>query len=125
VMRYADETLAPADPSEAIAAGSAKSEEVFEYDDSTHTLDIFPTQVAAGKGFYAIRISDAANADAELQYRFNEGPIALLNIHLNPKGETRFFVSNETKRGAYRFVGLRIKGATSWTRVAGTVTVTN
>ena len=126
VMRYVNETLEPADPSEAIAAGFAKSEEEFAYDNSTrHILDIVPTQVAAGKGSYAIRISDAANADAELQYRFNEGPIAVLNIHLNPKGETRFFVSNETKRGAYRFVGLRMKGAASWSRVAGEVIITD
>src|SRR5262249_9159979 len=42
VMRYVNETLEPADPSEAIAAGSAKSDEEFAYDGSTRTLDIFP-----------------------------------------------------------------------------------
>jgi hypothetical protein len=123
VMRYANEGLVPEDPRQALAT---RTQEDLEYDTSSDIkLELFPTQVAAGKGSYTIRLSGAPNTDGELQYRFNEGPLALLNIHLNPKGETHFFVSNETKHGTYHFVGFRKVGTSAWSRINGTVTVTD
>jgi hypothetical protein len=123
VMRYANEGLIKGEPDELIPA---KSEEDFQYTTSDRfKLDVSPTQIAAGKGSFAIRIFGATNIDTELQYRFNEGPIAFLTVHLNSNGETRFFVSNETKRGTYRFVGLRIPPDSTWIRVTGVVTVTD
>ena len=113
----------PEDPKQALAA---TSQENLQYDTSSAIpLEVFPTQVAAGKGSYTIRLSGVANADGELQYRFNEGPPALLNIHLSPTGETHFFVTNETKRGTYRFVGFRTVGTSVWSKVEGSVTVTD
>jgi hypothetical protein len=122
-MRYTGDGLAPEDPKQFIAS---TPEEDSRYETSDRfKLDIFPTEVAAGKGSYAIRISGAANVDAELQYRFNEGPPALITVHLNPEGETRFFVSNETKRGTYRFVGMKIPPGDAWIKAAATITVTD
>ncbi len=122
VMRYTNEGLVDADATQAVPG---KSEEDFQYTTSDHfKLDVFPSRVGAGKGTYTIRISGAANTDAELQYRFNEGPLAFLTIHLNPNAETRFFVSNETKRGSYRFVAMKILPGTSWIRAEGRVSVT-
>lgn len=103
-----------------------KSEQLFQYQISDRfKLEVFPTQVRAGKDFYTIRVTNAANADAVLQYHFNDGPLAFITVHLNPKGDTRFFVSKETKRGTYRFVGLRILPNIAWIRVNGTVLVTD
>src|SRR5262245_842336 len=121
VMRYVDEGLVPEESNRFIPA---KSEDDFAYETSDHfTLDIFPTQVVAGKGSYTLRISAAPNRDVELQYRFNEGPLAFLTVHLNSNGETRFFVSEETKRGTYRFVAMRIVPSQTWIKVAGAMTV--
>jgi hypothetical protein len=123
VMRYENEGLVPEDPKQALAA---TSQENLQYDTSSAiALDVFPTQVAAGKGSYTIRLSGMPNADGELQYRFNDGPLAILNIHLNPKGETHFFVSQETKRGNYRFVGFRRIEDSVWVKVDGSITVTD
>jgi len=123
VMRYANESLVPEDAANLIPS---QSEKEFQYESSSRfRFDVFPNLVAAGKGSYTIRIPGAANTDAELQYRFNEGPLAFLTVHMNPNGETRFFVSNETKRGAYRFVGMRLVSSPTWFRVDGTVTVTD
>jgi hypothetical protein len=88
-------------------------------------MDVYPTQIAAGTGAYTIRISGAANIDVQVQYRFNEGPIVIATLHLNPNGETRFFVSNETKRGTYRFVGMRIPPDPAWIRTSSAITVTD
>ena len=123
VMRYAEGGLVPE------AAGKprpAQSQEEFRYETTDRfSLDVFPARVAAGKGAYSIRISGAANTDAELQYRFNDGPVAFLTVHLNRNGETGFFVSDETKRGTYRFIGMRIPPDTAWMRAEGSVTVTD
>src|SRR5207253_5186089 len=84
VMRYANEHLIKEDPRQLIPANSEGN---FQYVTSDRfRLDVAPTQVSAGKGSYTIRISGAGNTDAELQYRFNEGPLAFLTIHLNPDG---------------------------------------
>jgi hypothetical protein len=123
VMRYANEDLVPA---EAAAPIQSKTEDDFHYETSDqYRLNVFPNEVAAGKAAYTIRVAGAANTDTELQYRFNEGPLAFITVHLNPDGETRFFVSNETKRGTYRFVAMRIPPSAAWFKVAGTVTVTD
>src|SRR5262249_8168451 len=123
VMRYADEDLVPEDPKHLMPT---QSEADFQYETSSQFhLNLSPNQIAAGKGFYTIRISGAASTDVELQYRFNEGPLALITIHLNPNGETRFFVSDETKRGTYRFVGMRIPPDSTWFKVDGTITVSD
>jgi hypothetical protein len=123
VMRYADEGLVPED---AGSVAMLRPKEEFQYENSDRfTLDIFPTEVAVGQGAYTIRLSGAPNTDAELQYRFNEGPIAFLTVHLNPNSETRFFVSKETKRGTYRFIGMRIPPSQKWLRANATITVTD
>jgi len=88
-------------------------------------LEVTPAEVVAGKGWYAVQISGAANTDAELQYRFNDGPIARITVHLNSAGKTRFFVSLITKRGEYEFVGFRIPPSTQWIRASQTVKVTD
>jgi Dolichyl-phosphate-mannose-protein mannosyltransferase len=123
VMRYANEDLVPEDPKRLMPS---QSEADFQYETSSQFhLNVAPNQVAAGKGFYTIRIAGAASTDVELQYRFNEGPLAFITIHLNPNGETRFFVSDETKRGTYRFVGMRIPPESTWFRASATITVTD
>jgi hypothetical protein len=88
-------------------------------------LTASPTYVAAGKDSYTLRISGAEGREVEVQYRFNEGPLAFLTLHLNPRGETKFFVSQATKRGRYRFTGFRLLPETVWFRADGTVTVTD
>jgi Dolichyl-phosphate-mannose-protein mannosyltransferase len=121
IMRYVDEGLVPEEPKQLVPV---QSENDFKYETlNRFTLDISPTQVVAGKGSYRLRISDVENSDVELQYRFNEGPLAFLTVHLNAKGETRFFVSEETKRGTYRFVAMRILPNQTWTKVTAAVTV--
>jgi hypothetical protein len=123
VMRYAGEGLVPED---ADRIASFRPKEEFQYETSDRfRLDAFPKEVAAGKGAYTIRLSGAANADAELQYRLNDGPIALLTIRLNPNSETRFFVSTETKRGTYRFIAVRIPPSQTWIRADTAITVTD
>ncbi|PYS40892.1 MAG: hypothetical protein DMG14_09165 [Acidobacteria bacterium] len=122
VMRYANEGLVPEDEKPPLTI----PEQPFQYESSSQfTMDIFPAQIAAGKGSYTIRISAAPNTDAELQYRFNEGPLAFITVHLNPKGETRFFVSDETKRGTYRFIGMRIPPNPMWIHADAAITVTD
>jgi hypothetical protein len=122
VMKYTNQTLVPADA----ATVTPAAEETFQYEPSTQfTMDVSPARIAAGTGSYTIRISGSANRDVELQYRFNEGPLAFITVHLNPAGETHFFVSNETKRGTYRFVGMRVIPDTKWFQVLGSITVTD
>jgi hypothetical protein len=123
VMKYANETLIPAEPA---AVASSQTVEDVEYKTSEQfTMDVFPTRIAVGTGSYTIRISGAANHDVELQYRFNEGPIALITVHLSSSGETHFFVSKETQRGTYRFLAMRVVPETTWFKVAGSITVTD
>jgi hypothetical protein len=123
VMRYENESLVPADASTKIPW---QYEQDFDYDTSREfNFSIFPAQIAAGSGTYTIQIAGSENSVAELQYRFNEGPLAFITVHLNPNGETRFFVSNETKRGIYRFVGMRIVPSSTWLKAAGSITVTD
>jgi hypothetical protein len=123
VMRYANEGLVKEDSK---PNSTARTEEDFHYETSDQfKMAVYPTQIAAGTGAYTIRISGTANIDAQMQYRFNEGPIVVTTIHLNPNGETRFFVSNETKRGTYRFVGIRIPPSPAWIRTSSAITVTD
>jgi hypothetical protein len=122
VMRYANEGLVPEDEKSPLTV----SEQEFQYESSSQfIMSIFPAQVAVGTGSYTIRILSARNTDVELQYRFNEGPLAFITVHLNPSGETRFFVSKETKRGTYRFVGMRIPPNPMWIRTNAAITVTD
>ncbi len=102
-----------------------RTEEEFDYVTSDSlTLEVFPQKVVAGKDSYTMRVSGARNVDAELQYKFNEGPLAFTTIHLNAAGETKFFVSLETKLGSYRFVGFKIPSEPKWIKVSETVVVT-
>jgi len=121
VMRYANEGLVPEEPK---AAVPEKFEQDFQYETSSRfTFNVTPNEVAAGRGSYSLRISGAENSEVELQYRFNEGPLAFFTVHLNANGETRFFVSEETKRGTYRFAAMRIVPSTTWIKVEGAVRV--
>jgi len=123
VMRYVSEGLVPEDNGLQIPTPSEKD---FQYETSTeHILEVFPSQVAAGKGSYRIRIAGAASTNTELQYRFNEGPLAFITVRLDPNAETRFFVSNETRRGTYRFVGVRILPRTTWIKADSSVRITD
>jgi len=123
-MRYATESLVPEDAQQVLA--SLRPNEDFHYESSNRFgFETFPARVVAGKGAYTMHISGAADTDVEVQYRFNEGPIAFMTVHVDRKGETRFFVSTETKRGVYRFVGMRMPPDETWFAVAGSVTVTD
>jgi hypothetical protein len=128
VMRYANGGL------EDITAGfkqnpaayvSFQTEDDFRYVTSDRfDFQLAPARVAAGRDSYTIRIRGAEDSSVELQYRYNEGPLAYITVHLNPAGETSFFVSAETKRGRYRFVGMRTRSDSPWIKVDGTVEVT-
>ena len=127
VMRYRDgglEDITAAFKQNPAAYVSFETEDDFRYvtSDRLH-FELDPTRVVAGRDSYTIRIRGAESEDVELQYRFEEGPLAYITVHLNPEGETSFFVSSETKRGKYRFVGMRTRPDAPWIRIDGTVQV--
>jgi hypothetical protein len=127
-MRYENEGLADVTSGFKQNPGSylpVQTEADFQYITSDRfAFAVEPAQIAAGSGSYTIRIRGAENADVELQYRYNEGPLAYITIHLDAQGETSFFVSSQTRPGTYRFVGMRTGKDAPWNRLDGRVQVT-
>jgi hypothetical protein len=77
-------------------------------------FEISPPVVKAGHGSYGIRIAGAGDANAEFEYQLNDGPPTTLALQLNPDGTSHLFVSNETRRGDYRFIAFRLAGQHDW-----------
>ena len=103
---------------------AAVSEEAFEYVQSSQPqLEVTPTEIRAGTGSYTITIAEAPGPDVQIQYRLNGGPIAISDVRLSPAGETRFFVSSETKKGLYEFVAFRLRGSDLWIRANASIRV--
>src|SRR5262249_17401210 len=75
---------------------TCRSEENFTYVTSdVSKLELIPSVIKAGTGSYRISIAGAYDAEVELQYHLNDGPLSFIRVKLNGKGETRFFVSSE------------------------------
>jgi hypothetical protein len=82
-------------------------------------LTVSPEDVVAGSDFYWLSVSALGASEVVVQYTVNSGPLAEARIHLNPAGKVRFFVSELTPLGSFRFLRLRALSApsTEWIKV--------
>ena len=99
------------------------SEEEFQYLESTElALEVVPSQIQAGTGFYTVSIPGAPS-EVEIQYRIDGGPITIFPVRLNPAGNTRFFVGPQTVKGLYTFIAFRPRGTDGWIRTNASIVV--
>ena len=88
-------------------------------------LTVSPEEAVAGRDFYWLSVSALGASEVVVQYTVNDGPLAEATFHLNPKGKVRFFVSELTQVGLFRFLRLRALSApsTEWIKVDATLRV--
>ena len=89
------------------------------------TLRVTPEEVVAGRDFYWLIVKGLETSDVVVQYTVNDGPIAEATFRLNPEGGVRFFVSELTEIGEFRFVRFRPAAgpSTEWIRADVTLRV--
>ncbi len=71
------------------------------------SLSVSPNEVIAGRDFYWLTISELGSPVVVVQYTIDNGPVAEARFRLNPEGKLRFFVSELTPIGHYRFIRFR------------------
>jgi hypothetical protein len=87
-------------------------------------LTVTPEEVVAGRDFYWLTVQGLRSADVVVAYTVNDGPVAEATFQLNPEGKIRFFVSELTETGEFRFVRFRPAGpASEWIRSDATLRV--
>ena len=97
------------------------SEGEFQYLESTElALEIVPSQIQVGTGFYTMSIPGAPS-EVEIQYRIDGGPITIFPLSLGPAGNTRFFVGPQTVKGVYTFIAFRPRGTDGWIRTNASI----
>jgi hypothetical protein len=65
-----------------------------------------PTEVVAGRDFYWMIATGLGSEDFVVQYTLDDGPVAEGRYRLN-QGKVRFFLTNFTPLGEYRFIRFR------------------
>ncbi|MFQ5738407.1 MAG: glycosyltransferase family 39 protein [Acidobacteriota bacterium] len=89
----------------------------FSYIDSPPGLiQIDRTEVQAGQGYYTLHLRGFKNERVEIQYQINEGPLAAFKAFVDSDGEFAQFVSAGTRKGHYRFLAIRGRGDSKWSR---------
>ncbi len=80
------------------------------------TLEVEPSEVLAGKNEYTLRVRGLENKRVEVQFCVDQGPIGIFNTQLNGRGEAKYLVGPETRKGQYSFIAVRPFGRTDWLR---------
>jgi hypothetical protein len=99
------------------------SSRVMNFVDADLTFDLSPPEVMAGQGRYTLRIPKFRNTLVEIAYTVNGGPLQVFTASLNADGEVTFDVSDNTKKGIYKFWALTTPGAQGWFRANQTLWV--
>jgi len=71
------------------------------------SLSVAPVEVVAGRDFYWMTVSGWGPRDVVVQYTINDGPVGEGTFRLDGEGRVRFFVSELTPLGVYRFLRFR------------------
>jgi len=95
-----------------------------QYSDSdVYVLTLSAGEVVAGRDSYSISVTGVRDVTLRIMYTLNDGPLEEFSAQLDGKGETRFEVSRDTRKGVYRFVGFSIQGQPGWIRSQVAITV--
>jgi hypothetical protein len=106
------------------AAFRSNPQRFAHYNDSdVYVLTVSASEVTAGRDSYSIRITAVRNVPVRIRYTLNDGTVEEFSAQLDDKGEARFEVSPDTRKGVYRFVGFNIEGQTEWIRSRAAITV--
>jgi hypothetical protein len=92
-------------------------------DSALYKLDLFPTDVNAGRDRYSLAIRGLHDVSVRIVYALNDGPAEAFTVGLDAEGQATFNVSSGTRKGAYKFLGFNISGHDEWIRAGNTVTV--
>jgi hypothetical protein len=89
------------------------------------SLSVSPGEVIAGRDFYWLTISGLGSSVVVVQYTIDNGPVAEARFRLNPEGKIRFFVSELTPSGHFRFMRFRSLNSppSEWIRANATLDV--
>ena len=88
-------------------------------------LTVMPEEVVAGRDFYWLTVTGLRSGDVVVAYTVNDGPVTEVTFRLDPEGRIRFFVSELTEIGQFRFVRFRPADgpASEWIRSDATLRV--
>jgi hypothetical protein len=87
-----------------------------------HTLSV-STQTTRPRESFFIVITGTHDAVVQIAYAVDHGPTQVFDANLDHQGQSRFDVSESTRKGAYRFVGFKLFGENSWIRSDAKITV--
>jgi len=105
--------------------GGIGESQIHDVDRPGVVLSAEPSEVIAGKDFFWLGIAGLRTDDVLVQYTIDDGPVAQERFRLNREGKVRFFVSEVTQVGLYRFVRFRTFASTGteWTKANATLRV--
>ena len=89
------------------------------------SLRVDPSEAVAGRDFYWLSVEDLGSDDLVVQYTIDDGPVAEARFRLNPDGKVRFFISELTPLGLFRFVRFRAFASppSEWIKADATIRV--
>jgi hypothetical protein len=87
-----------------------------------HTLNLSSQRIRPSESFF-IGITETHDVVVKVAYIIDNGPTQVFEADLDHDGRSRFDVSDSTRKGAYRFVGFKIPGESSWIRSDAKITV--
>ncbi len=80
------------------------------------SIEIEPSEVIVGRDEYTLRIRGLENRPVEIQFRVDAGPLGIFKTQLNGRGESKYRVGPETRKGQYTFIAVRPIDRTNWLR---------
>jgi hypothetical protein len=87
-----------------------------------YRLELSKREVQAGET-YSMRVPELANQMVTVLYALDGVVKEPFMVKLDPVGEAKFDVNNQTPRGTYTFAALRPEGETRWVTVSKSISV--
>ena len=85
-------------------------------------LELSASDVTAGD-HYTLRINGVSKAPARFAYTVDDGPLESFTALLDGEGKAIFNVSQQTRRGVYRFEAFNVTATDEWIRSGETLRV--
>jgi hypothetical protein len=80
-------------------------------------------EIFAGSGSYVLRIKSMPNALVWIRYSIDGEEPRFFSATLDSKGEARFDVSADTRKGTYRLIAFSRKNSLIWTNTDASITI--
>jgi hypothetical protein len=87
-----------------------------------HALSL-SSQTVRPRNSFSIRITGTHDVVVKIAYIVDNGPTQVFDAHFDHLGQSRFNVTESTRKGFYRFVGFKIASENIWIQSTATITV--